>query len=111
MARHIWIGIKMASTSYSPKPMSPRAKAKAGAAGKTTARRYSADLVARNTGGISGTGGRNVTKDYKETGNQKSFLEKLKYAFRTIPIESPETISFQKQLEIDRQNLKKKKKK
>jgi len=100
----------MASTSYSPKPMTPKAKVKAAVVGRATARRYSTDLTARTTSGISGTGGRNVGKDYKETGNQKSFLEKLKYAFRTIPVESPETISFQKQLEIDRQNLKKKKK-
>jgi hypothetical protein len=100
----------MASTSYSPEPMSPKAKAKAAAAGRATARMRRLDLVARNTSGISGTGGRNVNKDYKETGTQKSFLEKLKYAFRTIPVESPETIAFYKQLEIDRQNNKKKKK-
>ena len=98
----------MARTSYSPEPMSAAAKAKAGAHGKKTAGpKY--DLV-RFSGGISGSGGKNVTKDYKETGTQKSFLEKLKYAFRTIPVESPETKSFQKQLEIDRQKLKNKKK-
>jgi hypothetical protein len=96
----------MASTSYSPKPMTPAAKVKAAAAGKKTARMTRTDLVARNTSGISGTGGRNVNKDYKETGTQKSFLEKLKYAFRTIPVESPETIAFYKQLEIDRKKKK-----
>ena len=100
----------MAGTLYSPEPMTPAAKKKAAAAAKKRAASTSLRMYSRQTGGISGSGGKNVTKDYKETGTQKSFFEKIKYAFRTIPVESPETIAFHKQLEIDRQKLKNKKK-
>ena len=32
----------------------------------------------RTNGGISGSGGKSVSKDYKETGTQKSWMDKFK---------------------------------
>jgi hypothetical protein len=52
----------------------------------------------RMTGGISGPGGKNVTKDYKETGNKKNLWEKIQYAFRTKPVESDESLRYHKEL-------------
>ena len=52
----------------------------------------------RTSGGISGTGGRNVGKVYKETGTQKSLWQKISHTFRTKPIESSESLRYQKEL-------------
>jgi hypothetical protein len=52
----------------------------------------------RTTGGISGAGGRNVKKDYKEMGNKKNLWQKIQYTFRTKPVESSESIRYQKEL-------------
>jgi hypothetical protein len=52
----------------------------------------------RTNGGISGTGGTNVNKVYKETGTQKSLWQKISYTFRTKPIESSKSLRYQKEL-------------
>jgi hypothetical protein len=52
----------------------------------------------RITGGISGPGGTNVTKDYKETGTQKNLWQKIQHTFRDKPVESSESLRYQKEL-------------
>ena len=58
----------------------------------------------RITGGISGSGGTNVKKDYKETGNKKNLWEKIQHTFRTKPIESDESLRYHKELESAKRN-------
>jgi hypothetical protein len=58
----------------------------------------------RMRGGISGLGGKNITKDYKETGNKKNVWEKIQYTFRTKPVESDESLRYHKELESAKRN-------
>lgn len=65
----------------------------------------------RTASGISGSGSSNVNKDYKETGTQKSFIDKLKKAYdiaRTIPPHGKSLETIKKELENEMQRINKK---